>query len=699
MSDKITLSQPQRIKNVLSSLTHSQTTFDLIISHIPQAVFWKDRDSVYMGCNAIFAHYAGLSSPDEIIGKTDYDLPWTTEQATAYICDDQEVMRSNQPKLNIIERQRQADGKQGWVDTNKVPLQDEAGNVIGVLGTYQDFTEFQEARDELFAARQELEMRVEQRTKQLSTANAKLKQEIEERERIEDALRVSQERYALAVTAGKVGIWLWDIPMDEMFFDESLLNILDVAPCKQPSLSTLIQTVHPEDREQVRQTMLRYKQEAVGQYEQGYRVILQDGTVRWVLARGAAQADADGQVIRMTGSLTDITALKQAQEAERQQRTFTEALVETAKVLNQSLDLELVLDRILSEISRVVPHDTANIVLIDDSTGTTRVVRRQHHYMPVNNATAVSYAKPIAMVPNFQHMVTTAVPILINDTKVSGKWVERKSHSWVRSYLGAPIQLEQEVIGFINLNSAIPGFFTDNHVRQLQAFTEQAAIAIRNARLYASAQQLAILEERQRLARDLHDAVSQTLWTANLTADVLPHLWKNHRQRGEESLERLRRLTRGALAEMRTLLLELRPASLMEVPLGDLLHRLAEATMSRKKIDVQVNLTGHSNVVLPDDAQIAFYRIAQECLNNIEKHARARNATIHLKTGADDITLRINDDGRGFNLADIPSSHLGLHIINERATAIGAILHITSSPGEGTAIQLCWRVRGNKTHG
>jgi GAF domain-containing protein len=114
----------------------------------------------------------------------------------------------------------------------------------------------------------------------------------------------------------------------------------------------------------------------------------------------------------------------------------------------------------------------------------------------------------------------------------------------VRAYLGAPIQLEGEVIGFIHLNSAHPGFFSSTHAERLEAFTDQAAIAIQNARLYEQAQALAALEERQRLARDLHDAVSQTLWTASITADVLPELWKKDRAEGERSLERLRRLTR-----------------------------------------------------------------------------------------------------------------------------------------------------------
>ncbi len=686
---------------MLANLCRSQRIFELIISHIPQAVFWKDRNSIYMGCNAVFARYAGLSHPDQIVGKSDYELPWTTEQAAAYIRDDQEVMHSNQPKLNIIERQRQADGKQGWVDTNKVPLQDDDGNVIGVLGTYEDFTEFKQARDALYRAHEELEARVLQRTAELSAANAKLKQEIKERERVEEALRVSQARYALAVSAGQVGIMEWTPATGEMFFDESLKTILDAPhPAHMhPTLDNLLSCVHPEDRERVQRAMLAYVRDHAAHYEQGYRVVSRSGEVRWVLARCSAITDANGRAIRITGSITDVTALKRAEQAEIRQRTFSEALVETAKVLNSSLDLDLVLDRILSEISRVVPHDTANIVLIDPEDGSISVVRRQGRggNIPANT-TPIPHMTTLEQIPNFRQMMQTAQPVLIDNTLHSPKWVERKRASWVRSYLGAPIRLEHEVIGFINLNSATPGFFRDVHVRQLQAFTEQAGIAIRNARLYASAQQLAALEERQRLARDLHDAVSQTLWTASLTADVLPLLWEQDRERVGESLERLKCLTRGALAEMRTLLLELRPSALVEASLGDLLQRLAEATMSRKKLDIQIQLSGSTNAI-PEKVHITLYRIAQECLNNVTKHARAQSVTIRLDATEDSITLDVCDDGRGFDPQHLPTGRLGLRIMRERAQTVGASFDIATRPGHGTRVRVCYPLEEESSDG
>jgi signal transduction histidine kinase len=223
----------------------------------------------------------------------------------------------------------------------------------------------------------------------------------------------------------------------------------------------------------------------------------------------------------------------------------------------------------------------------------------------------------------------------------------------------------------------------------LRAFADQAAIAINNARLFGQAQELATLKERQRLARDLHDAVSQTLWTACLIADVLPTVWKEDPAEGQRSLEKLQRLTHGALAEMRTLLLELRPKGLVEATLGNLLEQLAQAVMSRKKLNISVITTGECS--LPPDIQIGFYRLAQESLNNIAKHSRATRAFINLQCQNERVKLVIRDNGRGFDLSNIAPESLGISIMRERAETLGVMLDITSDPGHGACVTVVWQ--------
>ena len=222
--------------------------------------------------------------------------------------------------------------------------------------------------------------------------------------------------------------------------------------------------------------------------------------------------------------------------------------------------------------------------------------------------------------------------------------------------------------------------------RQLQREMVQRQQA--EAVLAQKAAEEAVLAERTRLAHDLHDAVTQTLFSASLIAEVLPDLWEMDAGEARRSTEELRQLTRGALAEMRTLLLELRPAALTQARFGDLLKQLVEALAGRTRLPIALSLTGEG--ALPPEVQVALYRIAQESLNNAVKYARARQVKVCLTLGAAGACLEIGDDGVGFDLGARRPDSLGLRIMRERAQAIGADLRLTSAPGQGTQVSVTW---------
>lgn len=198
----------------------------------------------------------------------------------------------------------------------------------------------------------------------------------------------------------------------------------------------------------------------------------------------------------------------------------------------------------------------------------------------------------------------------------------------------------------------------------------------------------AVAAERNRLARDLHDAVTQTLFSASLLAEVLPELMAIDPAEGAKRLHELRQLTRGALAEMRTLLFELRPNALVDIPLPELLRQLAEATIGRARLPVEFTSQGEGK--LSGDVQVALYRMAQEALNNVVKYARASQAAINLRFSPESVRLSVIDDGVGFDPENIPSGHFGLKIMRERAEAIGARVSIYSEPDQGTQITITW---------
>jgi PAS domain S-box-containing protein len=259
----------------------------------------------------------------------------------------------------------------------------------------------------------------------------------------------------------------------------------------------------------------------------------------------------------------------------------------------------------------------------------------------------------------------------------------------MQSWMWVPLAVKGRIIGGVGVAHEKRGYFTSHHADLALSVANQAAITMINSELYGHAQEFAVLEERQRLARNLHDAVNQSLFSAGLIAEVLPRLWDQDQELARQSLEDLRKLTRGAMAEMRALLAELRPSTLTDAELGDLLRLLGNAFTGRTNIPVNLTLVGQG--VLPAGVQVATYRICQEALNNIAKHAKASLLEINLRHADASIELSICDDGRGFDPEQpVATGHYGLSMMHERAEAAGIQLSITSQPGQGTTLTLRW---------
>ena len=258
--------------------------------------------------------------------------------------------------------------------------------------------------------------------------------------------------------------------------------------------------------------------------------------------------------------------------------------------------------------------------------------------------------------------------------------------------LTVPLIVRDVVYGSLTFFYAKARDFSQDDLEIVSDFAEHAALAIENANLRSLAEQTAVAAERSRLARDLHDAVTQTLFSASLIAEVIPRIWETDPTEGKQLLTDLRQLTQGALAEMRSLLLELRPATLAELDLNDLLKQLADAFCGRTDIPVELKIDGQ--LELSPAVQIALYRIAQEALNNIAKHARATSIQVHLKRFDECVELCVTDNGIGFDPTRITPDHFGLKIMRERAENIGAVFSITSFPEQGTKIIVnCLRER------
>ena len=302
-------------KQAEEEVKDTNNMFQLIMNNIPQGIFWKDRNSRYMGCNKVFAKAAGVESPENIVGKTDYNLPWLREQTDWYRGYDHRIMENDTPEYHIVESLRKADGELAWVETNKIPLHDTKGNVIGILGTYEDITE---------------------------------------RKQAEEALRSSMARLCLALDAANAGTWEWNLKTNDNIWSEELWRLYGLEPhCCKPSYEAWLQIIHPADRESVERKVQEVAASGT-ELNIKWRVPHPDGTERWLMSRGRPLHDAYGQVESYIGVVVDITELKRAEEAlKKAHDSLEENVKERTAELEEAYDSLLENDLRLREAQKI----------------------------------------------------------------------------------------------------------------------------------------------------------------------------------------------------------------------------------------------------------------------------------------------------------------------------------------------------------
>jgi two-component system nitrate/nitrite sensor histidine kinase NarX len=391
----------------------------------------------------------------------------------------------------------------------------------------------------------------------------------------------------------------------------------------------------------------------------------------------------------------DISKRIQADELLRQQEEARQREQSTVLDISHTLasTLELKPDLILDQLGTIVQYSHAALFVVENSDLVAIAVRGVQQPEGAGSL-RIRLDAPEVLAGLFnEHR-----PIRIAD--VSGK---HKQAEFLRSLLGAgapklldgvrawmwvPLAVKGRMLGGMGVAHAERDYFTRHHADLALTVANQAAITMVNAQLYQDAKSLAVLEERQRLARNLHDAVNQSLFSAGLIAEVLPRLWDRDQQEARRSLEDLRTLTRGAMSEMRALLAELRPSTLIDAELGDLLRLLASGFTGRTNIPAEVTVVAQKT--LPADVQVALYRICQEALNNVAKHAAASRVEIKLEHAGTVMELSIRDNGQGFDPGQAAPGHYGLNMMYERAETVGALLSVRSQPGRGTELTIRW---------
>lgn len=392
--------------------------------------------------------------------------------------------------------------------------------------------------------------------------------------------------------------------------------------------------------------------------------------------------DANGAVTGLTCAAMDITERKQIEAQLRRRLAEIEGLQRIAKGLLQKIGLDEVLEIVCAEAMQLTGAEGSAVLLLDQE-GWLRLTHRAGS--PVYNLDHLPVEGSLA-----GKAIQTGSLVWVNRRdserdEVADQW---QGYPWtpgLLSMLSVPLKVDMQAIGVLNILNK-PGELTQEDIRIIDLFADQAAIIIEHVRLQHQAEQLAVLEERQRLARELHDSVTQALYSVTLYADAARMAFSAKQWDAlERNLLEVRKMAREAMYDMRLLVFELRPFMLEKEGLVSALRARLAAVEGRAGLKTEVLVEGERRLPIAIEEEI--YRIAQEGLNNVVKHAAAREVTIKIKYGENALRLEMRDDGAGFDtqLAS-QSGGVGLRGIQERANKLGGSLKIESTPGKGTRL-------------
>jgi signal transduction histidine kinase len=375
-------------------------------------------------------------------------------------------------------------------------------------------------------------------------------------------------------------------------------------------------------------------------------------------------------------------------EQARQRAAELEALLDSSRAVASTLELEPLLSLVLEQVRRMADYAGAMVYAAHNG----RVIA-----VDLNDRTGGAAAPRVAFNAADgaldELLARCAEPRIIADADAAHGLARafqgdpmRQHPGWSdrRSWLIIPLTAKDRAVGLLALNHPEPNHFSDSQMKLVAAIAQQAAVAVENARLFEQSQRMAALEERQRLARELHDSLSQTLYGIALGCHTALTLLDRDRDRVVQALDYTLALAGAGLTEMRALIFDLRPESLESEGLASALSKQAAAVRVRNDIDVEVTLCGEPEARL--DVKETIYRIAQEALHNAVKHAQATRLILALSDESDALRIEITDNGIGFDPQASYAGHLGIRSMRERTSRLGGSVEISSQPGAGTRV-------------
>ncbi len=388
-------------------------------------------------------------------------------------------------------------------------------------------------------------------------------------------------------------------------------------------------------------------------------------------------------------------AEKERLASSERRRRVAEGLRETMGIINSNQSLEKVLETVLDQIYSILNADGGAILrLVSDESGEEGLLAR----LTTKNAPAAfREVDQISLSSSDLDKKTLSKrPLVLEDLSeedVEDYYISstmRRLSRAVQENFGAlistPLVVGEELYGVIALYYDKPRKFTDEEINLVTSFADQASLAIENARLNEKAEEAAVLEERNRMARELHDSVTQSLYSVTLFAEAAKRMAEQgDLEQVRSHLENVERMSQQSLKEMRLLIYQMRSPGKTSNRFEDKIKSRLETVERRSGVEFSVEVKGSPD--LSEEEVEELYLIAQEALNNAQKHAEATRVDVHLDARDDNIELKISDDGKGFDPEKArKGGGMGLSNMRERTEKIGGELSIESEPGEGTTI-------------
>jgi two-component system nitrate/nitrite sensor histidine kinase NarX len=512
--------------------------------------------------------------------------------------------------------------------------------------------------------------------------------DVTEQKRAEEALRASEERYRLLVENMSEGLAVLDEHALLTYVNDSLCAMTGWA--RDELLGRPSVKLFPADYEERHLGWLARRSAGLSDT---YEAVFQrpDGSKVPALISASPILDPQGKYQGSLAVLTDISERVEAEEALRRRVEELSVLNHIAHTMAAGAELPTTLTQASEIIAGLFGAHCAHILWPEgDEAG---------RHLRVGYEPGSGQAGPTRLdvspdeLPVLGRVLREARSQVVADARslpLSDLERELLVHREVRSLMLIPLVIGGTAVGLLWVASDQPErLFTANEVRLAETIALDLAAAIESGRLSRQAEATAVANERSRLARELHDSITQTLYSVSILAEALPRVLERDLEDAKRSARLMRQVVLGALAEMRTLLFELRPEALDAAGLGVLLGRLAESLRGRGRVGVDLKIDGQ--LELPLNIKSGLYRITQEAFSNIARHARATQVTASVQGLPDRVLLTIQDDGRGFDPSSVRAEQMGLRIMRERAEALGLQLVIESRVGRGTKIAVTWQ--------